>query len=43
MWEIIWAQIKYNLEMIKLINECSLRIVNRELENIENDLKYKKD
>lgn len=41
MWDIIWAQIKYNLEMMKLIHECSLRIIDRELENIENDIKYK--
>jgi hypothetical protein len=41
MWSLILKQIKFNLEIYKLVTESQLRIINRELENIEMDLKFK--
>jgi hypothetical protein len=41
MWSLILKQVKFNLEIYKLVTESQLRIINRELENIEMDLKFK--
>jgi hypothetical protein len=41
MWSLICAQIKFNLEIMKIWYESGLRIIDRELENIENDIKYR--
>lgn len=38
MWEKI---VKYNLEMWKIYYETCLKIIDRELENMEWDLKFK--
>jgi hypothetical protein len=39
MWSLVLKQLKFNLEIYKMITESQLRIVNKELENIEWDMK----
>ena len=42
MWtSILLKQLKFNLEIYKIVTESQLRIINRELENIKWDLNLK--
>lgn len=40
MWSLILKQLKFNLEIYKTVTESQLRIINKELENIEMDLRF---
>ena len=39
LWSLILKQLRFNLEIYKLVTESQLRIITKELENIEWDLK----